>query len=220
MSSARFPSPFRQGREQAEQSLHEQRAHQQSLEEELLAVRRQLEAVRGSLGGTPGATPAHQASWPRSTAATPTPTPYGAAQHTPSYQALSRGMNTGAPPRKAGVDAYFTARLQKLLGAKVDIHNLLDHPGVTIEEAFGAVLAAPAGDGTVPWIITDDRAHRPNARQLARCISLRVYLCSPVSADAPIHERYRCAQAGRTTCTRAITTTCSRQRASLGRRSM
>ena len=145
MSSARFPSPFRQGREAAEQSLHAERARQQSLEEELHAVRRQLEAVRSNLAGTPGATPIHQDTWSR--VATPTPTPYGGAQHTPSYQALSRGMNYGAAPtgaRKTGVDAYYTARLQKVLGTKADIHNLLDHPGVTIEEAFGAVLAAPS----------------------------------------------------------------------------
>ena len=121
-------------------------------------MRRQLEAVRSNLAGTPGATPIHQDTWSR--VATPTPTPYGGAQHTPSYQALSRGMNYGAAPtgaRKTGVDAYYTARLQKVLGTKADIHNLLDHPGVTIEEAFGAVLAAPSAD-KVPWIITDDRA--------------------------------------------------------------
>ena len=28
---------------------------------------------------------------------------------------------------------------------EADIHNLLDHPGVTIEEAFGAVLAVGVG---------------------------------------------------------------------------
>ncbi len=165
-ASGRFPSPFRQGREAAEDSLHAERARQQSLEEELHAVRRQLEAVRSSLSGTP----APNDNWSRAAPTTPTPTPYGSALHTPSYQALSSGMNYGAAPtgaRKSGVDAYYTARLQKVLGSKADIHNLLEHPGVTIEEAFGAVLASPTAD-KVPWIITDDRAWQcPHRRCLA-----------------------------------------------------
>jgi hypothetical protein len=102
MSSARFPSPFRQGQEAAEQSLHAERARQQSLEEELHAVRRQLEAVRSNLSGTPAATPIHQDTWSR--AAMPTPTPYGGAQHTPSYQALSGGMNYGGAPAEGPRD--------------------------------------------------------------------------------------------------------------------
>lgn len=150
MSGARFPSPFRQGREEAELTLADEKRRQESLEDELAAVRKQLELVRSNLGGGGGTAPS-------------TPTPYGAAQYTPSYAALSSGMNAGAPSSSraaagsAGVEAYYIERLRKLLGAKADIHNLLEHPGVTIEEAFGAVLASLPGDGAVPWIVTDDR---------------------------------------------------------------
>ena len=149
---SRFPSPFRSSREAAEESLHAERRKHESLESELEAVRRQLAAVRSNLGGTPAAATPHAAASAWAAAA---PTPYGAAAHTPSYSALARGLGSGAA-REPGVESYYIARLRKLLGPKADIHNLLDHPGVTIEEAFGAVLAASAEDGAVPWIVTDD----------------------------------------------------------------
>ena len=134
---SRFPSPFRSSREAAEESLHAERRKHESLESELEAVRRQLAAVRSNLGGTPAAATPHAAASAWAAAA---PTPYGAAAHTPSYSALARGLGSGAA-REPGVESYYIARLRKLLGPKADIHNLLDHPGVTIEEAFGAVLA-------------------------------------------------------------------------------
>ena len=168
---SRFPSPFRSSREAAEESLHTERRKHESLESELEAVRRQLAAVRSNLGGTPAAATPHAAASAWAAAA---PTPYGAAAHTPSYSALARGLGSGAA-REPGVESYYIARLRrvlgaleaqpssflqtrrfravrscvvrlrKLLGPKADIHNLLDHPGVTIEEAFGAVLAVGVG---------------------------------------------------------------------------
>jgi hypothetical protein len=200
--------------------LHAERARQQSLEEELHAVRRQLESVRSNLSGTP----APNDTWSRgaaTTATTPyaTPTPYGGALHTPSYQALSSGMNHGAAPagaRKNGADAYYTARLQKVLGPKADIHNLLEHPGVTIEEAFGAVLASPTAD-KVPWIITDDRACPLGQRPHCHCIASSPPLGMTVVAVAvAVAGR---AQAGLTTCTKATTTTYCKPQASPARRS-
>ena len=122
-------------------SLHTERRKHESLESELEAVRRQLAAVRSNLGGTPAAATPHAAASAWAAAA---PTPYGAAAHTPSYSALARGLGSGAA-REPGVESYYIARLRKLLGPKADIHNLLDHPGVTIEEAFGAVLAVGVG---------------------------------------------------------------------------
>ena len=138
---SRFPSPFRSSREAAEESLHTERRKHESLESELEAVRRQLAAVRANRGGTPAAATPHAAASAWAAAA---PTPYGAAAHTPSYSALARGLGSGAA-REPGVESYYLARLRELLGPKADIHNLLDHPGVTIEEAFGAVLAVGVG---------------------------------------------------------------------------
>jgi hypothetical protein len=126
--SRRFTSPYRQTREQAEISLREEHQKQQTLEEELRTVQQALQSVRAGLGsGTPAAS---------------------------SYGSLSRALaptHTGG----TGIEDYYVERLRKVLGSTVKVHNLLQSPGVSIEETFGVILQS-ASDGMVPWIITDD----------------------------------------------------------------
>eukprot|EP01051_Picozoa_sp_SAG22_P002125 SAG22_NODE_93_length_20834_cov_27.179503_3_plen_436_part_00 len=147
-------SPYAGLRTQAEASAAAEKQRQQALEAELEAVRRQLDQARSQYG-TPG-----------SAAAATTPGTYFGGRSAPmsvmsSYQALSTSMGSGGAAPQAGgggsgIDAYYCQRLEKLLGDKLDMHNLLSAPGVSIDEAFGAVLAAGGGGDQVPWIVTED----------------------------------------------------------------
>lgn len=165
-------SPYSGARSHAESSAAAERQRQQELEGELEAVRQQLNAARARVaGGTPGVSIS-------------TPGSYFGDRSAPiqsSYSALSAGIGSAPSSRgggEPGIDAYYCERLNKLLGEKLDMHNLLAAPGVSIDEAFGAVLAAPAGSGKVPWIVTED--HWCDSA-LALCVLLLPWLrlCFP-----------------------------------------
>jgi hypothetical protein len=175
-------------RNQAEAAAAAEREKQQLLEAELAAVRAQLDSVRMGLSGaaspmqgTPGAYFAERSAMPGGSASDANPyasvggssydaSPYQASYSAPAYSAP-------APAASKGIDAYYCERLHTLLGDKLDMHNLLEAPGVrgprlfracavgalspclaqvTVEEAFVAVLGTLGGDASVPWIVTDD----------------------------------------------------------------
>jgi hypothetical protein len=161
--SARFASPYRQLREHSEESLRMERTKQMTLEQELAEVQRQLSQVRAKLGHTPApaaATAASHARSPRTPAWEATPMPQSSSSssyHAASFNALARNLGTtAAPPPSSGIEGYYINRIHKLLGAKAQVHNMLQRPGVSVEEVFGEILQR-ATPTDVPWIVTDDQ---------------------------------------------------------------
>lgn len=138
---------------QAEHSLRDEIERQQSLENELLAVRAALENVRSNLGAKAESVPHRSA-----------PPALPASSLADSYRSLHSGLGGGTPSAapsscRPGIEEYYITRLKKVLGEdKIQVYNLFQSPGRSIEEAFGSILmsGSGSGDGRVPWIVTDD----------------------------------------------------------------